>query len=46
MYPVEDHSNWMKFYPDTREEIPKDLPTEKGQESGCPFIYTLTMQMM
>jgi hypothetical protein len=30
MYPVEDHSNWMEFYPDTGEEIPKDLPPEKG----------------
>jgi hypothetical protein len=30
MYPVEYHSNWMEFYPDTSEEIPKDLPPEKG----------------
>jgi hypothetical protein len=30
MYPVEDHSNWMEFYPDASEEIPKDLPPEKG----------------
>jgi hypothetical protein len=30
MYPVEDHSNWVEFYPDTGEEIPKDLPPEKG----------------
>jgi hypothetical protein len=30
MYPVEDHSNWMEFYPDSSEEIPKDLPPEKG----------------
>jgi hypothetical protein len=32
MYPVEDHSNWMEFYPDSGEEvpIPKDLPPEKG----------------
>jgi hypothetical protein len=30
VYPVEDHSNWMKFYPDASEEIPKDLPPEKG----------------
>jgi hypothetical protein len=29
MYPVEDHSNWMEFYPDASEEIPKDLPPEK-----------------
>jgi hypothetical protein len=30
MYPVEDHSNWMEFYPDASEEIQKDLPPEKG----------------
>jgi hypothetical protein len=30
VYPVEDHSNWMEFYPDDGEEIPKDLPPEKG----------------
>jgi hypothetical protein len=30
MYPVEDHSNWVELYPDTGEEIPKDLPPEKG----------------
>jgi hypothetical protein len=30
LYPVEDHSNWMEFYPDASEEIPKDLPPEKG----------------
>jgi hypothetical protein len=29
VYPVEDHSNWMEFYPDDSEEIPKDLPLEK-----------------
>jgi hypothetical protein len=29
LYPVEDHSNWMEFYPDGSEEIPKDLPPEK-----------------
>jgi hypothetical protein len=29
VYPVEDHSNWMEFYPDAGEEIPKDLPPEK-----------------
>jgi hypothetical protein len=29
VYPVEDHSNWMQFYPDG-EDIPKDLPPEKG----------------
>jgi hypothetical protein len=26
---VEDHSNWLEFYPDAGEEIPKDLPPEK-----------------
>jgi hypothetical protein len=30
MYPVEDHSNWMEFYPDAGEEIPNNLPPEKG----------------
>jgi hypothetical protein len=30
VYPVEDHSNWMEFYPDASEDIPKDLPPEKG----------------
>jgi hypothetical protein len=30
VYPVEDHSSWIDFYPDASEEIPKDLPPEKG----------------
>jgi hypothetical protein len=30
MHFVEDHSIWMEFYPDESEEIPKDLPPEKG----------------
>jgi hypothetical protein len=30
VYLVEDHSNRMEFYPDASEEIPKDLPPEKG----------------
>jgi hypothetical protein len=30
VYPVEDHSNWIEFYPDASEEILKDLPPEKG----------------
>jgi hypothetical protein len=30
VYPIEDHSNWMEFYPDASEDIPKDLPPEKG----------------
>jgi hypothetical protein len=29
VYPVENHSNWMEFYPDTSEEIPKDFPPQK-----------------
>jgi hypothetical protein len=29
VYPVEDHSNWMEFYPDASEEILKYLPPEK-----------------
>jgi hypothetical protein len=29
---IEDHSNWVEFYPDAGEEIVKDLPPEKGQE--------------
>jgi hypothetical protein len=29
MFPVEDHSNWMEFYPGANEEILKDLPPEK-----------------
>jgi hypothetical protein len=34
MYHVEDHSNWMEFYPDASEDIPKDLPPEKGPRVG------------
>jgi hypothetical protein len=30
VHPVEDQSNWMEFYPDASEEIPNDLPPEKG----------------
>jgi hypothetical protein len=30
VYPVEDHSNWMEFYPDAREENPKNLLPEEG----------------
>jgi hypothetical protein len=30
MYPVEDHSNWVEFYPDAGEEIPNNLHPEKG----------------
>jgi hypothetical protein len=34
VYPVEDHSYWLEFYPDANEEIPMDLSPEKDQESG------------
>jgi hypothetical protein len=30
MYLFEDHSNWIEFYPDASEEIPKDLHPGKG----------------
>jgi hypothetical protein len=30
VYSVEDYSNWMEFYSDASEEIPKDLPPKKG----------------
>jgi hypothetical protein len=30
VYPVEDHSNRMEFYPDASQEITKDLTPEKG----------------
>jgi hypothetical protein len=29
-FPIEDHSNWMEFYPDAEEEIPKYLSAPKG----------------
>jgi hypothetical protein len=29
MYPIEDHSNYMEFYPDAGEDIPIDLPPKK-----------------
>jgi hypothetical protein len=32
MYSVEDHSNWMEFYSDVGEEIPKYLPPKKEQK--------------
>jgi hypothetical protein len=34
LYLVEDHSNWMEFYPDASEEIPKDLFLRRDQGSG------------
>jgi hypothetical protein len=46
VYPVEDHSNWMEFYPDAGEEIPKDLPPEIGQGSGWLFMLMLIMHMI
>jgi hypothetical protein len=30
MYPVEDYSYWMEYYPDSGEQIPKDFPLVKG----------------
>jgi hypothetical protein len=30
LYHVEDHSNWMEFYPNAGEEIPEDLPPGKA----------------
>jgi hypothetical protein len=30
IYSAEDHSNWMEFYSDASEEIPKYFPPEKG----------------
>jgi hypothetical protein len=38
MYPVEDHSNRMEFYPYDGEETPKDLPPEKGPR-GRMTVY-------
>jgi hypothetical protein len=32
MYPVEEHSNRMEFYPHAGKEIPKYLPPEKGSK--------------
>jgi hypothetical protein len=31
VYPVEDHSNWMEFYPDSGEEIPRIFLLKKDQ---------------
>jgi hypothetical protein len=41
LYPVEDHSNWMEFYPDTSEEIPKDPPPEKKTKSQDDYHRNL-----
>ena len=30
-YPVEDHENWGKFYPDVQEELPPDMPKSRGK---------------
>jgi hypothetical protein len=30
VYPTEDHSKWVEFYPDSGEEFPRELPPEKG----------------
>jgi hypothetical protein len=37
VYPVEDHSNWMEFYPNASEEIPKDFHPEKGARFRMSF---------
>jgi hypothetical protein len=37
VYPVEDNSNRMEFYPDASEEIPKDLPPKKGPRVRVTF---------
>jgi hypothetical protein len=36
LYPVEDHSNSMEFYPDAIEEISKDVLPEKGPRVRMP----------
>jgi hypothetical protein len=41
VYPVEDHSNWMQFYPNAREEIPEDIPPEKGPRVRITVYYIL-----
>jgi hypothetical protein len=46
MYPVEDYSNWMEFYPDASEEIPKDLPPEKGPRVRMTVYLFMLMQIM
>jgi hypothetical protein len=30
VFPAEDHSHWVAFYPDSGEEISENLPPEKG----------------
>jgi hypothetical protein len=30
LYPIEGDPNWKDFYPDTEEETPIDLPTQKA----------------
>jgi hypothetical protein len=39
VYPVEGHSNCMEFYSDASEEIPKDLPLEKGPRVRMTSTY-------
>jgi hypothetical protein len=34
LYPVEDHSNWMEFYPESGEEIQRIFLLRKDQGSG------------
>jgi hypothetical protein len=45
VYPVEDHSNWMEFYPDAIEEIPKD-PTENGPRVKMTFLLMQIIHMI
>jgi hypothetical protein len=33
LYPVEEHSNWMEFYPDAREEFQRIFLLKKDQGS-------------
>jgi hypothetical protein len=30
IFSIEDHTNWMEFYPHAKEEIPNDLPDSRG----------------
>jgi hypothetical protein len=41
VYLVEEHSNRIEFYPDSGEEIPKDLPPEKWPKVRIiPYVDT------
>jgi hypothetical protein len=46
MYPVEDHLNWMEFYPDSGEnKFQRIFLLKKDQESGWLFMLMLMMHM-